>query len=278
MAEKTQNGGLKGCVGFIMSRRFWINLLLIGVFLVATVFLTFRWLASYTLHGEQLELPDYVGQNFNEADEDASDRSFRMVILDSIHVVGKPGNVILQQNPLPGSMVKDNRTIYVTTTKQSADQISVGRLPVLYGKNFYLKKRELYESFQLESEVVGERYDSGEPGHILMVMYGGDTIVNRRGRRNNVMIDKGGKLQFVVSKNTGGELSIPDLVCLTYAEARFLIFNSGLRLGEVVGDIDAGVVDSAFVIGQVPDPNEGSMQMGDTIRLSLSLDKPLGCR
>ena len=47
----------------------------------------------YTRHGQSLELPDYNGWNLEEALTDAADKSFRMAVLDSIHIVGKPGGV-----------------------------------------------------------------------------------------------------------------------------------------------------------------------------------------
>ena len=261
-----------------MTRKFWINIALIGLFLFVTIAATFAWLKRYTKHNQRLELPDYIGMTYDEALEDADDHDFRIVILDSIHVVGREGNIILQQNPVPGAFVKENRTIYVTVTKRSADRIAMSRIPVLYGKKYSIKKRELLESFQIQSEVVGERFDPGEPGYILAVIYEGDTISDYRGRNNDVLIDKGGKLKFIISKDTGGQLPIPDLVCLTYAEARFLLSNSGLGVGEVITDGVTGIVDSAYVTGQVPDPAEGSITMGEKIKLSLSQNKPISCR
>jgi hypothetical protein len=66
-------------------------------------------------------------------------------------------------------------------------------------------------------------------------------------------------------------------VCLTYAEAKFIIENSSLELGEIVTTGSITSVDSAYVTGQVPDPGEGVMYMGDKIRLSLSANKPFNC-
>ena len=277
MTKTTGTERARGCIMFIVSRNFWINLGLIAAFVLACFFVTTVWLKNYTRHDQRLELPDYLGVNYATALEDAEAKSFKLVILDSIHVVGKEGNLIIQQNPPGGSMVKEDRTIYLTTTKQSADEIPVSLLPQLYGKNYLRKKRELYQSFALQCEVVEERFDPGEPGHILAVRYKGETIISSEGRKNSNTIEKGGALQFVVSKNTGGELEIPDLMCLTYAEARFLVLTSGLKLGEIVTDGNIEVLDSAWVSGQVPDPGEGTIEMGKVVRLSLSADKPLIC-
>lgn len=267
----------KGFLRFLLSRPFWANLLLIGVFLGICFGLTFLWLNSYTRHNQKLELPDYRGTLLDSATEDAARKTFRMHVLDSIYIVGKRGHEVIQQNPPPGSLVKENRTIYVTITKKSVDNVPFSRLPVLYGKDFGRKKRELYQSYQIESEVVGRRFDPGEPDHILEVRYNGKVISDKNGRNEDVLIDVGGTLQFVLSERKGGELSIPDLVCLTYAEAKFIIENSSLELGEIVTTGSITSVDSAYVTGQVPDPGEGVMYMGDKIRLSLSANKPFNC-
>ena len=265
-------------IGILTYNRFWINLLLIGAFFVVCVSLTFAWLNLYTRHSQAIEMPDFVGENIDTATTAAADLSFRVSITDSIYIVGKRGHVIVQQNPTPGSMVKENRTVYVTITKKSADKISFARLPILYGKDFDRKKRELFQSFQLESRVIDRRYDAGAPNHILEVRYDGKVIADEDGRKEDVQLDIGGTLEFVVSERVGGELEIPDLVCLTYAEARFIIENSKLELGEIVTTGSINNVDSAFVTGQVPDPGEGVMYMGDKIRLSLSSSKPFDCK
>lgn len=262
---------------FLASRTFWIHLGLILLFFALCVFLTFQWLRYYTRHNESLELPDYTGYNLEEAMEDAREKSFRMQVLDSIHIVEKPGHEILNQHPPPHTLVKENRTIYVTVNKRNPDKIAISRLPVLYGKNYHRKKKELLQGFELRSQIIGRRYDPGEPHQILAVVYQGDTIIDRRRQRDDVLLEKGSTLEFIISERSGGRLRIPDLVCRTFAEARFLINNSGLTLGEVITDGKTEVVDDAWVSGQVPDPAEGFMVMGEEIKLSLSADKPLHC-
>jgi beta-lactam-binding protein with PASTA domain len=261
----------------IMDKRFRRHVGLVILALLACMLLTFFWLKLYTKHGQKLQLPDYTGMLLEDAQADARAKSFRMVVLDSLYVVGKRGHEILRQNPHPHTEVKEKRTIYVSVTKQAADLVPLSRLPALYGKSFERKKLELMEGFDIRAEVVGKIFDPGEPDHILVVIYKGDTIIDRRRRGEDVMIEKGGTLEFVLSQRTGGKLPIPDLICKTYAEAQFILQNSGLDIAEVIQE--DGIIDlqSAYVSGQVPDPDEGTIIQGSAMRLSLSAQKPLRC-
>jgi beta-lactam-binding protein with PASTA domain len=156
-------------------------------------------LSIYTHHGQELELPDYTGYQYEEAVKDAKHKKFRMSIADSIHVLGKPGGIILKQNPTPHSLVKQKRMIYVTITKRSPDKILSGRLPEMYGKNYERKKRELAEHFQIQSRIKDKRYDPAEEGQILEVWYKGKTIMDSKGRNNDIVIEKGDVLDFIIS-------------------------------------------------------------------------------
>lgn len=264
---------------FIIQRKaFWRHLGLLVVALGVCVFLTSMWLKRYTRHGQEIELPDYTGRLLEEATEDATDRSFRLTVLDSLHVVGKRPHEIIRQNPLPYSKVKEKRTIYVTVTKGAAEKIPLNRFPAMYGKSYERKKLELEKAFQIQCEIVGRQYDPGEPDHILAVVYQGDTIIDKNQQGEDVMIEKGGRLGFILSQRTGGMLPVPNLICMTYAEAQFLLENSGLEIAEVIQEDQIVDIQTAFVSGQVPDPSEGSIQQGSGVRISLTREKPLACQ
>ncbi|HLF63431.1 MAG TPA: PASTA domain-containing protein [Saprospiraceae bacterium] len=262
----------------LQDKRFWRHIGLVLIALVLCLLLTFMWLRRYTRHGQRLELPDYTGQILEEAMKDARSRSFRMVVMDSVYLVGKRGHEIIRQNPLPNSLVKEKRTLYVTVTKYAADKIPLSRLPSLYGKNFERKKTELKQGFEIRAEIVGRQYDPGEPDHILAVVYQGDTIIDRKKRGGDVMIEKGSTLGFILSQRTGGRLPIPNLICMTYAEAQFLLENSGLEISEVIQEDPIVDLRSAYVSGQVPDADQGTIEQGSSMKLSLTREKPQHCQ
>lgn len=214
----------------------------------------------------------------DQAIEVAKEGNFHLVITDSIHIVGKHGSIILSQNPPPAHRVKENRTVYVTVTKHIPDMVDISDLPNLYGENYDRKIKELKIGYELESTIVGSIYDKGPERHIMQVIFNGDTIINKTQRERNIMIPRGSELQFVVSKSTGGRVSLPDLRCQTYDAAKFLLSSYSLTLGESEADATVEDFGSAYVYRQEPAYEPGkNVTMGSTIVLYLTQDRPSDC-
>src|SRR5689334_14026925 len=108
---------------YLRTKDFRYTAIAILVFFGISLLVGFLWLKLYTHHGQALKMPDYTGFQYEEAIKDARHKKFRMSIQDSLHILGKPGGEIVKQNPDPGSLVKQNRMIYVTITKRNPDQI-----------------------------------------------------------------------------------------------------------------------------------------------------------
>ena len=222
-------------------------------------------------------LPDFIDRPLTQASNIAIEETFQIIVNDSVHIIGQPGGIIIDQNPKPESKVKENRKVYVTTTKYIADQIKVSSLPSLYGRDFERKSKEL-GFMDLKSTVKDYIYDPGEPNHILEVHYNGIKIISSEGRKNDVELEKGGTLEFVLSKRYGGEMSVPNLVCMDLESAQFLIESLRLEVGQIINGEAMEDVSSAYVVSQIPtyDP-EGLIQIGDAITLTIQQDKPENC-
>ncbi len=264
-------------MSYVRSKDFRYTMVAIVVFFMICLMVAFIWLKAYTHHGQRLELPDYVGFHFDEAQRDAKKARFRMSIQDSVHLLGKPGGLIIKQNPSPGSMVKQNRMIYVTITKRSPDKISSNRLPEMYGKSYERKKRELVEHFEIQSRIADTRYDPGEPGQILEVRYKGEVVLDANGRNNDIQIEKGDFLEFVISAKTGGRVEVPDLFCKSYEEVVFLLENLGLEVGTVKKSGPVEVLEAAFILEQFPASDGGMIDMGSRIDITVVAEKPVTC-
>ena len=238
--------------------------------------LTVLWLRYYTNHGQKLELPDYVDTFVEDAEKDAEKKSFEIIVNDSVHIVGRQGGMIINQNPQSGSLVKENRKIYVTVTKYNPDKLTLKDLPVLYGADFEQKRKELRYQ-EINTVIDGYKYDPGEPNHILEVRYNDEIIVSNNIDRPDVEIEKGGTLHFILSEQSGGTTKIPDLVCMTVAEAKFYLAAAKLKLGNVQG-IEGENIDEAYIVQQTPlyDP-VAIIDMGSQIDVIVSENIPSGC-
>lgn len=268
---------MKDFFKFLISKPFLKQLLYVIIFLVAVLMLVLLWLRFYTNHGQKLELPNYVNQHIDDAVKDAEDRTFKIIVSDSIHKVGKPGGMIIDQNPPGGSMVKEQRPIYVNVTKYSPDQIKVKDLPVLYGSNYNQKATEL-KYMDIQSKIKSERFDRGEPNYILEVWYKGEMIIGQRVVKKNVQIDKGGTLEFVISKSEGGKDLVPDLVCQEFLAAEAKALLSKFRIGSVREQGEIVDQSTAYVVSQTP-AYDGIREIShnSSITVTISQKRPENC-
>ncbi len=255
----------------LRSKYFWTQ---VGLMILAAgllVGLIFFILGIYTHHGEKISIPGLTGLQVDLATRQAEKDGFEVVVTDSVFIVGKNGGVVLAQNPEKGTFAKEGRKIYVTLTKFMPDMIPISALPALYGKNFELKKKVLVEGYEIQSVIVGQMYDAGEPGSILRVMYNNDTIIDAKGVRDNVSLPKGSKLQFIVSTNEGGQMEVPDLICRSYDEATFTVgTNFQISVSNGLG--------GKYIVSQDPAYTPGlKVNRGTTIFVELSNTRPPNC-
>jgi D-alanine-D-alanine ligase len=269
-------------IGSVFSRLFekvWVRQLFYLSLLMLIFLLLVMWaLRLYTRHGQKIELADLKDLTIEEAREITNPHDFELVISDSIFVVGKSGGIILDQNPKPGSFVKEDRKIYITVTKQNADKILVKNLPALYGNAYEQKKKEL-EYRNIKSTVKSYQYDFGEPNHILEVWYKGQLIISKDLKRDEVEIEKGSLLEFVLSEKEGGEIPIPDLRCMTLAEATFLLESNKLMLGEVIKQGNSNFpTDKWYILDQQPSYDGISViERGQAVMVTIVPSLPSDC-
>ncbi len=266
----------KELFSFIFSKTFLKHLGLLVLFFAVVITGILWWLDIYTNHGQKLVLPDYIETKVDKAAKDAKERKFLIVVDDSTHIVGKPGGIIIAQNPKPGSKVKENRKIYVTVTKYNPDKIKIKDLPSLYGRNYEAKQREL-AMLKIKSKIKGYKYDISSPNNILEVFYKGKSIISKAGKQKDLEIEKGATLEFILSRKSGGTTDLPKLRCMTLEQAIFLIESRNLNIGlirkngQIVSDTETG-----FVTKQIPAAID-DIPMGTTVDLYISEDLPEGC-
>ena len=101
-------------VKFLTSKVFLKQLVLAFVAVIVICFLLLQWLKSNTNHGEFIEVPDLTGKTLETVKIELNDNDLVMEIQDSANFNPKyPKYSVIEQYPLAGSQVKENRKIYL---------------------------------------------------------------------------------------------------------------------------------------------------------------------
>lgn len=96
------------------SRFLWLNLLAMAVVIVVIAIGLQFAMDFYTHHGETITVPDVRKQPCEGSIDMLEDMGFIVEVNDTGYVKNLPPGTILMQLPLPGTVVKSGRTIYLT--------------------------------------------------------------------------------------------------------------------------------------------------------------------
>lgn len=260
---------------FLTSPVFIKNFLGIITLLAVLLFISFWWMHCYTKHGSSLQVHDYTGMTLEEARKKAKEKSFDIVVNDSIYLPEKAPNTVLNQNPKPLSRVKENRKIYLSITKSNPDMVTLPDL--LSGNDDYRNYKRKLERLRVRTDIVDRKFSSKlEANTILEVIYQGDTITDQL--KEGVRVAMGTTVEFVVTEKSGGRVPIPDLLCKSYDAAQFLVGNYNLNLGSIIEDETVNNRYKAYIWKQVPPYKKGAkIRVGGQIDLYLTQYRPDDC-
>lgn len=119
---------MQNLLSFLKSKQFFIQTGIILALIFCIVFTTFKWLSSYTNHGDFVLVPDFKGQTITGLDDYVKDKGVSYQIIDSIYDPREKPGIVLRQDPDSNVKVKHNRTIYLYVTGMVAPQISMPKL------------------------------------------------------------------------------------------------------------------------------------------------------
>jgi beta-lactam-binding protein with PASTA domain len=99
---------------FIFSKSLLRQIVLAIVTCIIFSFLALKWLKSYTNHGTFVEVPNLVGLSLDDAETTLQNFDLRTQVQDSSNYNPKyPSGAVVEQEPLAGAQVKENRKIYL---------------------------------------------------------------------------------------------------------------------------------------------------------------------
>ena len=91
-----------------------LNILAMIALAVLLVLATFRWMRTYTRHGQYISVPDVSGMFEDEGAALLAKSGLRYEVSDYRYDRAMVEGAIIEQNPKAGSYVKEERIIYIT--------------------------------------------------------------------------------------------------------------------------------------------------------------------
>lgn len=227
----------------LRSKLFWVQLGLASLLSIGLLFALMRYLKVYTKHGQEIVVPDLLDLHVDQLAGVLETFHLQPVVVDSAYLKGKPARLIYDQDPKPGSKVKEGRSIYVSITSSNTPKVRVPELvdlslrkATIDLKNLGLELGELIMRPDIASNVVLEMQQNGKK-----ISAGKE-------------IPKGSFVDLVVGiYNVDSVISVPNLVGLTIDEARFYLSENALYLGMVQFEGAISDTAKALVIRQIPE-------------------------
>ncbi len=123
-----------GLRAYLTSRIFFIQLLSAIAIVAALVFLVIHWLTFTTDHGNEITVPDLSRLSEQQVSAKLDALNLDYVILDSVDYKNDyPKHAVVEQDPVAGSKVKENRKIYI---KINSSGFTTVRIPNLIEKTY----------------------------------------------------------------------------------------------------------------------------------------------
>lgn len=91
-----------------------LNILVMVIAGIALVLVAFRWMESYTRHGQYISVPDVAGMYEDEAAKALAAAGLKYEVSDYKFDSQLVEGGVIEQKPKPGAFVKEGRKIYLT--------------------------------------------------------------------------------------------------------------------------------------------------------------------
>jgi eukaryotic-like serine/threonine-protein kinase len=255
---------------FLYNKPFWLHLLLALGLIVLVLFLFVVSLNWITKHGESSTVPAVTGKKLGDAESLLATKGFEIIIQDSVYYDSLPPGQILRQVPEADEVVKVNRTVYVTINRFVAPDVE---MPNLNGYS-YRNAEMVLRNVGLRIGDTTFRPDFAK-NTVLEAVFKGSTI--EAGKK----IKMGSTIDLVLGLGVSDEsVAVPELVGMTFGEAKALLDAYGLILGAAPAQADVTDQENAFVYQQRPTPKTAdgkrlSIRPGQMVDVFLQKDKPV---
>ncbi len=227
---------------FITNKPFWVNALAAIALLFLLGYLFLKTLGWMTKHGDYLTVPQVLNKKTAEVIKLLESKGFEVRIQDSIYTDTAANGIVLKQLPEGNATVKINRTVFLTVNKVIPPMIEMPKLDGL-SLSFAL---DMLTRNHLKLQDTIFRPDFMQ-GSIIEQQYNGNKITEK------TKLPWGSKITLVVGSGLDErQMIVPNLIGLTYAEAKKYLADNGLNLAATVSDGALKDSANAYVYDQNP--------------------------
>jgi beta-lactam-binding protein with PASTA domain len=234
---------MKNFFNFFISKIFLLNLLIAATILFLFFGFTYKWLDSYTNHGNTVTIPDLRGLKITDVNNFLKDKTLKFKIADSsVFDLDKPLGTVIEQDPPAASKAKENRTIYLTITKTVPPKI---KMPNLIDVS-YRQAEAILLSYGLK---VGNTIYKPDLCKNCVLNYS----MNNKPLKAGDELVKGSVIDLQLGDGFGNsKVAIPQLYGLSLDEALFVLKGSSLNVGLMIFDNTVKDSSKAVVYKQNP--------------------------
>lgn len=241
--------------------------IILGGICIGLMILLSLGLNFYTRHGQSSPVPDFTGMSLDQAESVLRSHRLRYKINDSVYQNNAAPGAILIQNPEPGAMVKNNRTVFFIVNASEPEKTEA---PSVVGVSLR-QARSILESKGLQVGRLIYVPDIAR-NNVLKQQYQGSILTP------GTEILKGSAVDLILGLgNSNSSAGIPNVLGLNLISAHDRIQQNMLNIGTITPD---GSIQSesdsleAIVWKQVPGPSE-YFPAGSSVDIWITLDPGL---
>ena len=250
---------------FVTKRSLWWNLLAGFILMVCLLFMLSVCLGPLTRHNKNKTVPNVVGKSLDEARKILDNNGFDVEVQDSIYTDTTAKGSVLRQVPDGDATVKISRTVYLTVNRHVPPLVEMPNFAGFSLRNIELQLKNM-------GLKVGDTVyvDDFARNSVRDVLYKGSPITP------GTKLQQGSSVDLVLGNGVGeNEFTVPNLIGMTYAEAKKLLESNGLNFLVVLPDPSVADTANSYVYWQNP-PRMGEDGRRIKIRSGQTMDVRLG--
>ena len=246
---------------WIIRNILWAVVIVVVLIAGAVVFLN-----VVTQHNRELVVPDFTNMTVAEAEALAADAGMRVEVTDSVFAKRIRKGAVRDQNPAPGSKVKEGRRISLTINALNAKKVTMPNL-------IDLSMRQALAELQSRGLVLGKLIYVRDmaTNNVLRQLHGNREIAPGTTVETDTVVD------LVVGLNPDTEAStyVPDVFGKRYMSAVDALHKQSLNIKTLRFDDSVKTYEDsldAVVYRQSPEASDIPVNLGNDVSLYLTVN------